>query len=128
MQLDAENLFANDIEIGDAREVIDLGDHGIGAVDNLYFFVAITEEITGATGVDFALYTADDAAGTVKKTELLSKRIAGDKLQPGVQIIMPLPVTRQKYSMLEVTVDGTATGGKYYSGLTTTMDANWNDL
>ena len=128
MLIDVDNLFAKDIPIGDTPKVICLGKGGIGHNESLRFFVDITEDVAGATAVKFTLSTADDEAGTLNKTTLfVSQTIEGNALKAGIPVSIIMPSTKQKYLMMDVDTTGTATGGRYWAGLTTSIEDSWHN-
>ena len=91
---------------------------GTGGYINL--FIEMVEAATGVTSVTWKFYTAHDKEGTLEKTEILSTPLlSAETLKKGYIFEVPIPITQQRYLILEITKDGTATAGRYWAGLTT---------
>ena len=120
MLLDVSSLFAQNISMVDGKpEAVDLGEKGLGRVRGMNLFVEISEDVAGLESVSFHLYSADNAAGTENREEILVSPDYGlQKLQKGFCFMAELPATQKRYLLFEVVRSGTATAGRYWAGLT----------
>ncbi len=119
MLLDVSSLFAKNISVADGTpEVLDMGEKGIGRVRGLNLFVEISEAVAGATSLTFKLYAGASEDGSDKEEIMVSPEYAVARLKQGFSFISELPAVTERYLFFEVVVDGVATAGKYWAGLT----------
>lgn len=129
MLIDKSCLFAENTELSDPEHVvIDLGERGMGTGGYINLFIEMVEAAAGVTSVTWRFYTAHDKEGTLEKTEIISTpALPVSRLKRGYIFEVPIPVTEQRYLILEIEKDGTATGGRYWAGLTTSEQFGWHN-
>ncbi len=119
MLLDVSSLFAKNLSLVDGEvEVLDIGEKGLGRVQGINFFAEISEDVSGLSTLSFCLYTAGNEEGTEDKEEILvTPEYPLSRLKKGFSCSFELPATKNRYLLLEVNKTGTATGGKFWAGL-----------
>ena len=121
MLIDKSCLLAENTELANPEHtVIDLGEKGMGTGGYINLFIEMVASAAGLTSATWKFYTAYDKDGTLEKTEILSTPLlTAEKLKKGYIFEVPIPITEQRYLILEIEKDGTATAGRYWAGLTT---------
>ena len=121
MLIDKSNLFAQNTELANPEHtVLDLGERGMGTGGYINLFIEMVEGAAGVTSATWRFFTAHDKEGMLENTEILATpALPIERLKKGYIFEVPIPITEQRYLILEIEKDGTATAGRYWAGLTT---------